>query len=187
VSGRPSRITVVTGAPGAGKTTFSRLLAAQDPRGIHLRSDVFYGFPAHPVDPTKPESHEQNTVVIHALGRAAGAFAEAGWPVVLDGIFGPWFLPELRAALPAGAPLEYVVLRAPLDVCLRRVRERQGPGESRKVEHMHRAFAELGALSGHALDATAGGPEALLATFLAARAQGRFRLEAPCTSPTPSR
>jgi predicted kinase len=186
VSAEPARITVVTGAPGTGKTSFSRRLAAREPRGIHLVSDVFYGFPAHPIDPTRPESHEQNTAVIRALGRAAGAFAESGWPVVLDGIFGPWFLPELCNALPAGAPLEYVVLRAPLDLCLRRVRERQGAGESRKVEHMHRAFAELGALAAHALDATAGGPDEIVAAFLAARAAGGFRLEAPCTSPTRS-
>lgn len=187
MNGAPSRITVVTGAPGTGKTRFSRLLAEREPRGIHLVGDVFYGFPAHPVDPTKPESHEQNTVVIRALGRAAGAFAESGWPVVLDGIFGPWFLPELCSVLPSAAPLEYVVLRAPLETCLRRVRERQGQGQSRRVEHMHRAFAELGPFAGHALDAAEGGPEAVLATFLAARATGRFWMEASCTSPTPSR
>lgn len=159
------RVTVVTGAPGAGKTTFSKRLAREDPRGIHLVSDVFYGFPAHPVDPTKPESHEQNTAIIAALGRAAGAFAERGWPVVLDGIFGPWFLPELRGELPAGLVVEYVVLRAPLDVSLDRVRQRQGPGESARVEHMHRAFADLGPLAGHALDAGDATPETLVARF----------------------
>ena len=164
-----SRITVVTGAPGTGKTTFSRRLAGGDPRGIHLVSDVFYGFPAHPVDPTRPESHDQNTAIVRSVGRAAGAFAESGWPAVLDGIFGPWFLPELRAALPEGVPVEYVVLRAQLGLCLRRVRERDGAGVSAKVEHMHRALSDLGALSDHALEAGDLDPETLVRRFVAAR------------------
>ena len=163
------RITVVTGAPGTGKTTFSKRLAALDPRGIHVVSDVFYGFPAHPVDPTRPESHDQNTAIVRAVARSAGAFAESGWPVVLDGIFGPWFLPELRGALPEGAPVEYVVLRAPLDLCLRRVRERDGTGASAKVEHMHRALTDLGALSAHAMEAGGLDPEELVGRFVAER------------------
>jgi len=72
------RVTIVTGAPGTGKTTFSKRLAAESVRGIHLVSDVFYGFPAHPIDPTKPESQEHNSAIVCAAGRAAGAFAKLG-------------------------------------------------------------------------------------------------------------
>jgi len=169
------RVTIVTGAPGTGKTTLSRRLARQDERGIHLVSDVFYGFPARPIDPTKPESNAQNTAIIRALGRAAASFADSGCPVVLDGIFGPWFLPELRAALGSGLETEYVVLRAPAALALERVRD--GPGASARVEHMHRAFADLGPFAGHALDSAGATPEDLLAAFLAGRAEGRFRLE----------
>jgi len=171
------RVTIVTGAPGTGKTTFSKRLAAESARGIHFVSDVFYGFPAHPIDPTKPESQEQNSAIVCAAGRAAGAFAERGFPVVLDGIFGPWFLPELRHALPDGVETEYVVLRAPLEISLERVRRRDGRGASAKVEHMHRAFAKLGPFAGHAIESTSATSDALLVTFLEGRSQGRFRLE----------
>jgi len=64
-------IIIVSGCPGSGKTTLARSLARSHPRGLHLRSDVFYGFPVALVDPTRPESHEQNAVIIRAVARSA--------------------------------------------------------------------------------------------------------------------
>ena len=116
------------------------------------------------------------THVSRQLGGAVGGFVESGFPVVLDGIFGPWFLPELRAALPDGVATEYVVLRAPLTLSLERVRDRGGPGASAKVEHMHRAFADLGDFAGHTLDSGEARADELLERFLEGRAQGRFDL-----------
>lgn len=169
-------ITIVSGAPGTGKTTLARALAAADPQGLHLASDCFYTFPAHPIDPTRPESHAQNTTIVRALGRAAAAFAEGGYGIFLDGIVGPWFLPTLVAELPSEAPLEYVVLRAPLAETLERVRRRDGAGASARVAHMHRAFADLGDYAQHAVDAAAADPAGVLARVREGRARGRFAL-----------
>lgn len=169
-------ITIVSGCPGCGKTTLSARLAAARPNGLHLQSDTFYTFPAHPIDPTDPRSQAQNTAIMQALGAASGAFARAGYDVYLEGVIGPWFLPTLVDALPPEAPLAYVVLRAPLDLALARVRERQGEGVSATVEHMHRAFAELGPYAEHALDASHDGPEAIAERYEALAAEGRFAL-----------
>jgi predicted kinase len=168
---------IVSGAPGTGKTTLAAALAAAAPRGLHLRSDVFYGFPAHPIDPATPGAHAQNRCVIRAVGRAAGAFAEGGYDVFLDGIFGPWFLAELIGALgPSSAPPDYVVLRADPDEAVARVARRDGPGAEGRVRHMHRALADLGALEGHALDTRGASPARARAELERRRACGALRL-----------
>ena len=169
-------LTIVSGSPGTGKTTLCRTLAAEARPGLHLASDVFYGFPAQPIDPTRPESNAQNTTIMRALGRAAGAFVEGGYEVFLDGIVGPWFLDTLVAELPAGCHVAYVVLRAPLERTRARVREREGPGASARMRHMHEAFASLGALEEHALDASADDPAAVLARYHERRVRGAFAL-----------
>ena len=69
-------ITIVSGCPGSGKTTLAKGLAGLASEGLHLPSDLFYDFPAAPIDPTLAESHHQNLVVMRALARSARAFAQ---------------------------------------------------------------------------------------------------------------
>lgn len=47
-------IVIVTGPPGAGKTTVSAHLARSSVQGLHLPADVFFTFPAHPIAPYRP-------------------------------------------------------------------------------------------------------------------------------------
>ncbi|MFQ6689858.1 hypothetical protein OMF49_13505, partial [Bordetella pertussis] len=64
-------IVIVSGPPGSGKTTACGLLAQADPQGLHLPSDLFYGFPAHPIPPYRPQADAQNAAVIRAVCRSA--------------------------------------------------------------------------------------------------------------------
>lgn len=147
-----SQIVIVSGCPGSGKSTLARRLAQSSARGLHLDSDLFYGFPAAPIDPASPEARAQNTTVMRALARSARAFAEGGYDVFLDGVVGPWFLPLFREELRGGPLLAYLVLRASEADALRRVRERDGAGPSARVRRMHAAFADLGELAAHAVE-----------------------------------
>jgi cytidylate kinase len=169
-------ITIVSGCPGAGKTTLARELACRTEGGLHLLSDTFYRFPARPLDPTTPAAHRQNASIMRALGRAAGSFAEDAYAVFLDGVIGPWFLPVLARELPRDVPLEYVVLQVRLQDALDRVRDREGAGTSAGVTRMHRAFSELGEFGRCALETSQASVEEVIAEFLARRERGEFRV-----------
>lgn len=89
---------VVTGPPGAGKSTVARILASAATRSALVEGDAFFGFLASgAVEPWLPDSNEQNRVVTEAAASAAGVFARSGYTTLYDGVVGPWFSP--RSAL----------------------------------------------------------------------------------------
>jgi cytidylate kinase len=131
---------VVTGPPGAGKSTVASLLAERAERSVLVEGDAFFGFLARgAVAPWLAESAEQNTTVTRAAAAATGRFATDGYTTVYDGILGPWFLPTFAAATGL-ASLEYVLLLPPVEQCVRRVDTRRDHGfddeaATRKMHH----------------------------------------------------
>ncbi len=119
---------MVSGPPGAGKSTVARLLADGFPRSALVRGDDFFAFVAAGwVEPWLPEAHEQNTVVIEAAAAAAGRLAAGGYQVVYDGVLGPWLLPAFATATGLDH-VSYLVLLPPEEECLARVAGRTGHG-----------------------------------------------------------
>ena len=56
-------------------------------RSVLVEGDSFFGFLATgAVEPWRPESKEQNTVVVKAAASAAGSFAQGGYTTVYDGV-----------------------------------------------------------------------------------------------------
>jgi adenylate kinase family enzyme len=67
---------VITGPPGAGKSTVARLIADAAERSVRVEGDAFFGFLATgAIEPWLPASNDQNTVVTRAAASAAGQFA----------------------------------------------------------------------------------------------------------------
>jgi len=155
MSDRP--VLILTGPPGAGKSTTAAVLAERAAAGVHLESDVFFRFiRSGGIEPWKPGSHEQNSVVMRIVGEAAAGYAAAGFFTVVDGIVLPrWFLMPLRDVLrEAGHEVAYVVLSAPLSVCANRVESREGIPLSgpEVVPTMWSQFEDLGEFEAHRLD-----------------------------------
>lgn len=174
----PPPILILSGSPGAGKTSLSSRIAKGEARGLHLVSDVFYGFPAHPIDPTVPESHAQNTAIVGAVMQAAAAFAEAGYGVVVDGVLGPWWMPSIARVLhPRGLAADYLILTTDVEEAVRRATTRAQGADPRAVRHMHRAFAATEGFDRHVLDTTGVALEEVLRRAEARRQAGDLRLD----------
>jgi cytidylate kinase len=159
---------VVTGPPGAGKSTVAALLADRFDPSVLVAGDAFFQFLARgAVAPWLPEARRQNEVVTEGAAAATGRYARGGYTTVYDGVVGPWFLPTYVAATGVDA-VDYVMLMPPVAECVRRVATRAGHGFSDEgvTRKMHHEFARATIEPRHVVDA--GGPPAALADRIAA-------------------
>jgi chloramphenicol 3-O-phosphotransferase len=142
-----SQIVIVSGPPGAGKSTVCDLLCERYDRTVHLETDDAYGWIRMGyVPPWKPESTRQNMTVSRAAARAATAFAEEQYGVFIDGVVGPMHLPVYVDELAkAGVPIHYVVLLPTVDVVIKRAasRDKQIAGaEEDMFRRVHTMFTD---------------------------------------------
>jgi DNA polymerase III delta prime subunit len=154
---------ILTGPPGAGKTTVGHAVAKRFHPSVCIESDWFWttitnGF----VKQWLAEADPQNQTVIRSFVAAAARMVVGGYHAVLEGVIGPWYLDLVRDELAAvGLSAYYVVLRPDLATCLSRS---TGRGQSERVpghppltdegpiRQMWNAFADLGNYEGHVLD-----------------------------------
>jgi predicted kinase len=116
-------IYIVSGIPGAGKTTVSRLLARRFDRGVHIESDLLQTFIVSgglwPNEGPRDEAMRQLRLRTKNAIMLAVSFLEAGFtPVIDDVVIGPRlddFLQELR-----GHPVRFVLLTPRIDVVQQR-------------------------------------------------------------------
>ncbi len=163
---------IVTGPPGAGKSTVAQILVEQLEPSVLVEGDAFFAMLRRgAIEPWLPESNDQNAAVTEAMARATGRFAIA-FETVFDGIVGPWFLPTFMAAADVDE-LDYVVLLPEVERCVQRVHDRidhefsDGPA----TRKMHAEFSGTDLDPRHVVT-LAGGPESLAAEVTRRRVSG---------------
>jgi adenylate kinase family enzyme len=171
-----SELIVVTGPPGAGKSTVARVLVGRlQPSALVSGDDFFAMIERGYVAPWTTAARRQNEVVVGAAGAAAGRLVQGGYTTVFDGVIGPWFLETFRSATGLDR-IRYALLLPPEELCLERVRSRLGHGfgDLDAAAHMYREFTDAEVAKRHVLSSSAP-PESLATAILELVSDGSLR------------
>jgi len=102
--GGVGEVVIVTGPPGAGKSTVSGLVADTFDSSVLISADWFFGlWRSGAIDPWLPEALPQTSIAADAAAAATSAFARADCQVVYDGFIPQELCPGSRPR--PGSPL----------------------------------------------------------------------------------
>ena len=156
-----SRITIISGSPGTGKSTLSRRLAetSANDKSVHLEIDDFWqaickGY----VHPWLDGSGDQNEIVAMSVAASALAYSKGGYEVFVAGTIGPWLLEPWVDITKQGIDVRYIILRPDQGTTVARATQRQQrdffPLNVVTIQDVWRSFTNLGQYEAHVLDTT---------------------------------
>ena len=117
-------IILLSGPPGAGKTTVAKELAAILPGPVAcIEGDKFWSFFAkgHEI----MQENKNFITIMTSMTTASLAYARAGYRVIIDFSVSPWFLPTVfKITNDRKIALDYVVIRPSQKICAERAASR---------------------------------------------------------------
>ena len=158
-----AEVTILSGPIGAGKTAVSKELIALWPAPLaYIEVDQFWPFL---VKRAEGDRREDFRVIMRAMTSAAGSFSRTGPPP---------FVPAAQKIL-RDAPLSYIVLRPPLEVCAARAGDRA----EGKIATYDRGFYALFAADSRHMVAPNNGesPKTIAQILHTGLKEGSFRVE----------
>jgi cytidylate kinase len=178
----PGTILLISGPPGAGKSTVARLLVDSIEHPVaYIEGDTFWQFIAKSHQGVNPqEVRARNArIVIQAMVASAIRYARGGYQTVLDFSIPPWALKTIVSAT-KDIRLDFVVICPSESVCAIRAATRtEGVmPDYTPYREFHRAFCTLGPLEGHALRTDDATPNELVIEVRKGLTAGTFRLSA---------
>ena len=122
-------VVIISGPPGAGKTSISAELATRFPKAVHLATDFYYhSIVTGYIFPWLAGAGPQNEVAVTAAARSIFPYASAGYAVFVDGVVLPWaFEIYSKQLLEDGITPKLVVLLPGLEETVRRGLARSTP------------------------------------------------------------
>lgn len=161
---------ILTGPPGAGKTTVGAIIASESPLSACIQSDWFWTTIVNGhIPPWERAADTQNRAMIRAAVATGVRMANAGFSVVLEGILGPWHFKPLREELgQCTASVNYAVLRPDDVTCLARAQgrvlespqHRDALTDEGPIRQMWEQFRHLGMAERFVIDNSAIDPKA---------------------------
>jgi tRNA uridine 5-carbamoylmethylation protein Kti12 len=133
-------IILLSGPPGAGKTTVASELVKISPGPVaYIEGDIFWSFFARGSE--EAGTRQNFRTLMRSVVAAAIPFALNGYETVVDFSIPPGFLETaLKMANFRNVPLHYVVIRPDLDICARRAATREA-GPIKDYGHLEEFYA----------------------------------------------
>lgn len=178
-----ARVILISGVPGSGKTSVSRVLAKTSAADltVHMHTDDFYEYICKGyISPWLDGSGDQNETMVEAVAAGAERFCAGGYEVYVDGMIGPWFLDPWIQIAQQGVDVRYVFLRPSEAETVSRATTREQreyfPLNAEVVQELWQSIADLGAYESYAVDTTGQSVEESAALLQKMLRDGKFRL-----------